>query len=57
MRLSIFVGLLYVAWCINPINYDNQMKETDYIAILLVLSLAFIGDLKDLFKNKKNESS
>ena len=56
MRLSIFVGLLYVAWCINSATFDS-MNSHDYFAILLVISLAFIGDIKDLFKTKKDESS
>jgi len=55
MRISIFIGLLYVAWCINPVTFDNQMQFGDYISIFGVLIFGLIGDLKDLFKNNKTE--
>lgn len=48
MRLSIFIGLLYVAWCINPVTFDTGMKEQDYFIICLVIILGFIGDVRDL---------
>lgn len=48
MRLSIFTGLLYVAWCINPKAFDNQMVLADYVIIIIVISVALIGDIKDL---------
>lgn len=54
MRLSIFIGLLYVAWCINPIVFDSiETKILDLVLIGIVTILAFIGDLKDLFKERK----
>jgi hypothetical protein len=55
MRLSIFVGLLYVAWCINPTVFDTAgEKPADIFIVGLVFWLALWGDLKDLlYKEKK----
>ena len=53
MRLSIFIGLLYVAWCINQTAFDSLItKPIDIILINVVIILALIGDIKDL-KNKQ----
>lgn len=51
MRLSIFVGLLYVAWCINSATFES-MKNSDHILIWFVLTLGLIADFKDLFKKE-----
>jgi hypothetical protein len=49
MRLSIFIGLLYVAWCINPMTFDTLInKHADLLVISFVVLFALLGDLKDL---------
>lgn len=54
MRLSIFIGLLYVAWCINPTTFDSTHDILrDTILINVVFALALIGDIKDLLKKTK----
>lgn len=54
MRLSIFVGLLYVAWCINPTVFDSAGENlADVFVIGLVFWLALWGDVKDLLKQNK----
>lgn len=54
MRLSIFIGLLYVAWCINPSEFDSlQNKSTDIALISIVFILASIGDIIDILKTFK----
>lgn len=53
MRLSIFVGLLYVAWCINPIMFDTiQNSIPDIIVIGYVSWMALFADLRE-YKNRK----
>jgi hypothetical protein len=49
MRLSIFIGLLYVAWSINPTIFDSLVnKHVDLFLIALVFVIGLFGDLKDL---------
>ena len=51
MRLSIFVGLLYVAWCIDPKSFDSlETSFPDLILMGIVFIFAILGDLKDLLK-------
>ena len=52
MRLSIFVGLLYVAWCINPPVFD-AMTENEKGFVVAIMFLGLIGDIHDLFKSEK----
>ena len=48
MRLSIFIGLLYVAWCINPTTFDSLInKPIDLILIGIVFFLGMAADVKD----------
>lgn len=54
MRLSIFVGLLYVAWCINPTTFDaSNASIPDLIIVGITFWLALIGDIKELLKKNK----
>jgi hypothetical protein len=54
MRLSIFIGLLYVAWCINPTTFDSlKTKQTDLFIIGYVIVMATIGDFKQTFPTQK----
>lgn len=56
MRLSIFIGLLYIAWCINPETFDSiQYKFLDLVLIGIVFILAFIADIKDILTNNKSK--
>jgi hypothetical protein len=53
MRLSIFIGLLYVAWCINPTTFDTiNNNSNDIILICVVFLLALFGDIKELNSKK-----
>lgn len=53
MRLSIFIGLLYIAWCINPTIFDTiNNSSKDIILICIVFFLGLIGDIKDLNSKK-----
>jgi hypothetical protein len=52
MRLAIFIGLQYVAYCINPVVYD-KLSVMDWMLIWFVFIMCIIGDIKDLKQNKK----
>jgi len=55
MRLSIFIGLLYVAYCINPIKFDELSNNmVDVILVGLTFWLALLADLKDLLWKPKS---
>jgi hypothetical protein len=54
MRLSIFIGLIYIAWSINPTEFDKLGgNSADLILIGVVFWMAVFGDVKDLLKNNK----
>ena len=54
MRLSIFVGLLYVAWCIDPKTFDTAYTNpADLFLVGITFYLALWGDLKELLKKDK----
>jgi len=54
MRLAIFVGLTYLAWCTNPTTFDYiKHSNSDIILVNFVLIFAAWADLKDLFKKQK----
>lgn len=54
MRLAVFIGLLYVAWCINPTTFDSIDDNTkDLIIINVVVFLATFSDLVDLLNKLK----
>ena len=59
MRLSILIGLLYVAYCINPLKFDELSASiVDLLLIGVTFWLALIADLKDLlYKQKTNQRS
>jgi len=53
MRLAVFIGLQYVAWCINPTVYDSiSGKWQDLILIGIVTFLCSYADFKELKKLK-----
>ena len=52
MRLAIFIGLLYVAWAINP-EYLDSMGWRDAILINFVFFVSVIYDWMDVFKKPK----
>lgn len=52
--MSIFIGLLYVAWCINPTVFDSLIyKEKDLYLISIVVVLAFMADVLDIVNKYK----
>jgi len=59
MRLSILIGLLYVAYCINPLKFDELGTSiVDILLIGVTFWLSLIADLKDLlYKQKTNQRS
>jgi hypothetical protein len=55
MRFSIFIGLLYVAYAINPEVFSALFGELIHIGFITVVGWwAFNGDIKELF-NKNNK--
>ena len=59
MRLSILCGLIYVAYCINPLKFDElSTSMPDILFVGVTFWLALFADLKDLlYKQKTNQRS
>lgn len=54
MRLSILIGLLYVAYSINPVIFDGLSTSIgDILLIGVVFWLGLFADLRDLLHKNK----
>lgn len=54
MRTSIFTGLIYIAWAINPREFDalsHSIKDATLIWLVFWMSFAF--DLIEFLNKKK----